>query len=210
MNGAEPAKTNKYRQARWSNPIMPAGKDPDSLGDAPGESLLGDEIAFPPLPEELEYLLEPAIRYGRKYQFFGDAQRFAEKAEESELEALAAIAERARLSSDYQRFSEWWYEVDEIQERIVDERYPYTVHVPPERRQELLGLINEAADRPEVAERLRERRLRSFIEAEDYSDLAKRRAEMRMRLIGEINNKVHDMDIHFLFGVMVACEMDFG
>lgn len=188
---------------------MRAGDDPDSLGDTPGDSLLGDDIAFPPLPEELEYLLEPGIHYGRKYKFDDAVQWFVENAEESDFEALAALAERARLSGDYRRFSEWWYEVNGVHERIVDERYPYTVHVPPERRPQLLRLINEAGDRPEVAARLRERRLRSFIEAEDDSELVQRRREMRMRLIGEINDKVHHMDIHFLFGLMDACDMEF-
>ena len=188
---------------------MNTRENPGSPGEGPRDHLCGGEIAFPPLPEELDYLLEPGIHYGRKYQFYEDAQSFAENAEESELEALAAIAERARLSGDYRRFSEWWYEVRDVQERIVDEHYPYTVHVPPERRPQLLRLINEAEDRPEVAERLRERRLRSFIEAEDESDLAERRRKMRMRLVGEIDDKVHHMDIHFLFGLMDACDMEF-
>jgi hypothetical protein len=50
--------------------------------------------------------------------------------------------------------------------------------------------------------------LRSIIEAEDDSDVVQRRREMRMRLIDEINDKVHHMDIHFLFGVMDACGME--
>ena len=183
------------------NPGSPGGGSPDHL--------CGDEIAFPPLPEELEYLLEPGIHYGRKYQFDDAVQWFVDNAEESDFDALAALAERARLAGDYRRFQEWWYEVDEVLERIVDEHYPYTVQVPPERRPQLLRLINEAGDRPEVAERLREKRLRSSIEAEDESDLAERRRKMRMRLIGEINDKVHHMDIHFLFGLMDACDMDF-
>jgi hypothetical protein len=188
---------------------MNAHENPGSPGEGPRDDLLGDEIAFPPLPEELEYLLEPGIDYGRKYRFDDAVQWFVENAEESHFDALAAVAERARLSDDYRRFQEWWYEIDEVLERIVDDRYPYTVLVPPERRPQLLRLINEAGDRPEIAERLREGRLRSFIEAEDDSDLVQRRREMRMRLIGEINDKVHHMDIHFLFGLMDACDMEF-
>lgn len=182
---------------------------PDAPINLQGGSPLRKEVAFPPLPEALEYLVEPAIHYGRKYKFDDAIQRFIENPEESDFEALAALAARARLSGDYRRFTEWWYEVDEVHERTVDERYPYTVEVPPERRPQLLRLINEAGDRPEVAARLRERRLRSFIEAEDDSDLAQRRRTMRMRLIGEINDKAHHMDIHFLFYLMDACDMEF-
>jgi hypothetical protein len=208
MNGAESAETTNTSNPQEATLFMQTGNDPDSRGYAPGNGLIGDEIALPPLHAELEYLIEPGIEFGRKYQFYEDAQSFAENGEESELETLATIGERARLSGDYRRFQEWWYEIDEVLEQIVDERYPYTVHVPPERRPKLLRLINEADDRPEVAARLRERRLRSIIEAEDDSDVVQRRREMRMRLIDEINDKVHHMDIHFLFGVMDACGME--
>jgi hypothetical protein len=50
---------------------------------------------------ELEYLVKPAIQYGRKYRFDADVQWFLENARESESENLAILAERARLSGDY-------------------------------------------------------------------------------------------------------------
>ena len=188
---------------------MEAGNTSGSVGDTPDKDSWRGELDWPSIPEELEYLVEPGIRYGRRYEFDDDVQWFVENAEESDLETLAALAERARLSGDYRRFMEWSYVVYDVSDRLVDERYPYTVEVSEKERKELLPLINEDFDRPEVAERWREKRLRGFIEAADRSELAERRREMRSRLGTEANDKVHDMDIYFLFGLMDACDMEF-
>jgi hypothetical protein len=195
---------------------MQPGDNPDSLGDRSDDDVVGDEPdsppmpdEFPPIPDELEYLVEPGIHYGRKYQFDDDVQWFLENAEESDFETLAALAERARLSGDYPRFLQWSYEVDDVWDRVVDERYPYTIDIS-ERRKELLRLINEANDPPDIAERWREKRLRQLAEANDDSDIAERRRKMRMRQLTEANDKVHHMDIYSLFGLMDACDMKFA
>lgn len=156
------------------------------------------------MPKELEYLVEPAIEYGRKYQFDDAVQWFLENAEESDFETLAALAERARLSADYPRLMEWLNEVGDVLDRIVDERYPYTIDISEQLRKELLPLIS-----PDVAERWREKGLRQLAEASDRSDLAERRSEMRSRQLTEANDRVHHMDIYFLFGLMDACDMKF-
>jgi hypothetical protein len=168
-----------------------------------------DDIEYPPLPEELEYLLEPAIRYGRQYKFDDQVQWFLENASESDIETLAALAERARLSGSYACYRQWSYEVDDAINRVVDTCYPYTVDISAERRKEFLRLINEAVDPPEIAERRREKRLRMIAEASDRSEIAKHRRDMRGRSITESNDLLHHMDIYFLFGLMDACDMEF-
>jgi hypothetical protein len=183
--------------------------DNDDPGRPSGKYLLSDEIVLPSLPKELEYLNEPGIHYGRKYEFDDDVQWFVENADESDLEVLAGLAERVRFSGDYQRFLDWSYEVDEALDRLVDERYPHVVTVASSDRPGLLRLINETAEPPEVAERRRERRLRGLVEARDTSEIAKQRREMRSSLLSAANEKVHHMDIYFLFGLMDACDMKF-
>lgn len=159
---------------------------------------------LPPIPEELEYLVEPGIQYGKKYHFDDAVQWFLENADESDFETLAALAERARLAGDYQRFLKWSEEVDDVLERIVDERYPYTIDLSEQQREEYLRLIN-----PSLAEHLREKGVRLLAETNDRSEVAERRREMRGRQLTEANDQVHHMDIYFLFGLMDACDMKF-
>jgi hypothetical protein len=183
--------------------------NPDSLGsNSRDDHVHNVELNLPLIPEELAYLVEPAIHYGRKYKFDNDIQWFLENAEESDFETLATLAERARFSGDYSRLRQWSYEVDDVLDRIVDERYPYMIDIS-ECREELLSLINEAIDPPDVAERRREKRLRQLAEASDQTPLADRRREMRMGLLTVANDRVHHMDIYFLFGLMDACNMKF-
>ncbi len=176
----------------------------DGLGDRPDDNLSAGDADFPPIPEELEYLLEPGIHYGRNYKFDDAVQWFLENAEESDFETLAALAEHARLSGDYHRFSQWWYEVDDAVERIVDERYPYTIEISKQQRKQYLRMIG-----PDLPEDRWEKAVRSTAEANDDSEIADRRREMRSRLDSEANDKVHHMDIHFLFGLMDACDFKF-
>lgn len=181
---------------------------PSINGNQSDTTLHPDEPTFPPAPEQLQYLIVPAIHYGRKYRFDDAVQWLVENVGESDLETLAALAERARLSDDYRRFLEWSNEVDDIVERIVDECYPYTIDTFKSRNA-LLQLINEADDPPGMAERCREKRLRRLAEANDTSDVAECRKEARMRLASAANDKVHDMDVYFLFALLDACDMKF-
>jgi hypothetical protein len=176
----------------------------EGLGDRPHDDLRAGDADFPPIPEELEYLIEPGIHYGRKYEFDDAVQWFLENAEESDFETLAALAERARLSGDYLRLMQWMDEVDDVLDRIVDERYPYTIHISEQQRKQFLRHIN-----PDLPERRREKALRRVAEAHDESEIADRRREMSSRLLSEANDKVHHMDIYFLFGLMDACEFKF-
>jgi len=186
------------------NNDMQAGDNCGSPGDRSDGDLGQDEPDFPPIPEELKYLVEPAIQYGRRYQFDDAVKRFLENAEESDFEIFAALAERARLSCDYPRFLQWSDEVDEVVDRIVDDRYPYTMDISEQQRKDFLRLIN-----PDMVDRFREGRLRQFLEVDDHSEVAERRRDMRARKLTEANDKVHHMDIYFLFGLMDACDMAF-
>lgn len=183
---------------------MQASDDSFGVGKWSDDDFDGYEINVSRMPDELEYLIEPAIRYGRKYQFDDAVQWFLENAEELDLETLAALAERARLSSDYPRLMQWSNEVDDVVDRIVDERYPYTIDISEQQRKDFLRLIN-----PDVAERWREKAVRDSAEAGDHSDIAEQRKEMRGRLLTEANDRVHHMDIYFLFCLMDACDMKF-
>jgi hypothetical protein len=162
------------------------------------------EPSLPPVPEELEYLLESAIRYGREYKFDDGVQRFLQNGRESDFENLAALAEHARLSEDYLRLMNWMDEVDDVVERIVDTRIPYSVVVSDERRRQYLKLVN-----PNLPANRREKCVRESAEADDPSPLAKRRSDLRDRLLIEANDIVHHMDLYFLFGLMDACDMTF-
>lgn len=182
---------------------MQAGDNPGSPGDRSHGDLGRDEPHFPPVPKDLEYLVEPAIQYG-KYQFDDDVQWFLENAEESDFETLAALAERARLSGDYPRYLQWSNEVDDVVERIVDERYPYTIDISEQQRKDFLRLFG-----PGIAEHRKEKCVRRSAEANDRSELAERRKEMRMRLDTQADDKLHGMDIYLLFGLMDACDLTF-
>lgn len=195
---------------------MQAGDNPGSADDSWGKDVVRGERElapmlheFPAIPQELEYLIEPAIHYGKKYRFDDAIQLFLKNAEELDFETLAALAERARLFSDYPRLMKWMNGIGDVLDRIVDERYPYTIDISEQQRRELLRLINEANDPPDVAERRREKRLRQLAEANDRSDIAACRRKMSMQLLEEANEKIHHMDIYFLFGLMDACNMTF-
>jgi hypothetical protein len=56
------------------------------------------------LPEELEYLAEPAAKYG-KHQFENQMDHFLENATEAEIEEIAVLAERVRF--DWDRIQRW-------------------------------------------------------------------------------------------------------
>jgi hypothetical protein len=177
--------------------------------DKSDKDAVSGECAFPPIPRALEYLIEPAIRYGRKYPFDADVEWFLANSGESAFKTLATLAERARISGDYAHLTRWLHDVGDAVECIVDKCYPYTIDISERRREELLRLINEADDPPGMAERWRETRLRRSAEANDRSEIAECRKEMRMRLLSEANDQMHHMDIYFLFGLMDACDLKF-
>lgn len=109
------------------------------------------EPDLPPMPPELEYLLEPGIHYGRKYQFDDAMQRFLENAEESEFETLASLAERARLGGDYRRLLEWWRDINDVSDYILEKRYPKAIaaqqpEIAKERDEFELGQLGEVND----------------------------------------------------------------
>ena len=183
---------------------MHVDDNPGSPGDKSDCDLGHDEPVIPPIPEELEYLIDPAIEYGRKYQFDDAVQWFLENAEESAFETLAAIAERARIYGHYARFLQWADEVDDVCDRIVDERYPHTIDISEQEQKEFSEWIN-----PDIPERRWEKLLRQTVETNDRSDIAKQRREMRTRLTTEADDSVHHMDVYFLFGLMDACDMKF-
>ena len=70
---------------------------------------------FSQLPDELQYLAEPADKYGR-FQFDADIVKFLESASESDIETLTRIAERYE-----------WNQHDVKFQAFLD-RYPITDH----------------------------------------------------------------------------------
>jgi len=142
---------------------MHPGDSPDTLGNGSDDNVVRNEPEFPPIPKELEYLIEPGTYYGRKYRFDNDVQWFIENADESDFETLAALAERARLSGDYVRLMEWMDEVRDVVERMVDERYPYRLVISEQQRKEFLRLMN-----PDMPERQREKCVRQSAEANEF------------------------------------------
>lgn len=52
------------------------------------------------LPDDLRYLIAPALKYGR-YQFDADIFKFLDRATGTEMEELAAVAERVLLNDHY-------------------------------------------------------------------------------------------------------------
>jgi hypothetical protein len=76
------------------------------------------------LPEDLCYLMEPGIRYGKAYQCDHQIQWFIENGDESDFETLAVLAEHIRLQNDYTRFMQWWQKLARAIEQAVDKRFP--------------------------------------------------------------------------------------
>ena len=120
-----------------------------------------DTLEYPAMPVELEYLIEPGIRYGRAYHFDNDVDWFLENAEESDFDHLATLAERARLAGDYPRLIQWMREISNVSERKIE------LH---------------------------------FLESNlSGSDLSKAKIKFELQKLGEVNDKLHDMDIYFLW-----------
>lgn len=115
---------------------------------------------------------------------------------------LLAVGSRRpgrRDEGDCGRYDDWYGEVLDAVERIVDERYPYQHVAQPSDESIVLG--------PHIPERSREQRLRLFADEDDSSELAERRRGLRQALREKAHEQVHDMDIYFLFGLMDACDM---
>ena len=74
-----------------------------------------DMEIFSKLPDELQYLAEPADKYGR-YQFGADIDEFLESASESDIETLTRIAERYELNQH------------DVEFQAFLDRYPITDH----------------------------------------------------------------------------------
>ena len=95
-------------------------------------------------------------------------------------------------------------DVGNVLDRVVDERYPYTIDISERQRKDFLRLVN-----PSVEEHARVKGVRQLVESNDSSELANRRREMSGRLLAEANDTVHHMDIYFLFCLMDACDLGF-
>ena len=69
------------------------------------------------LPDELAYLVGPAVKYG-VHQFDGDVDRFLDHATDDEISELAGIAEKVRLDNHYEPVCNWLdrFEIDEYEE----------------------------------------------------------------------------------------------
>jgi hypothetical protein len=88
------------------------------------------------LPEELEYLIEPAMKYGR-HQGLDEVNEFLRNASEDDLEELACVAERIRLNDHNELIGEFM------------DRYPMPEHTEAARLYFLLGLLEPAGVQPE-------------------------------------------------------------
>ncbi len=63
------------------------------------------------LPEDLEYLVGPALHFGEQYHDELRMLRFFEEASDLEQHELAALAERVRMNHDWPRVLQWLNEV---------------------------------------------------------------------------------------------------
>ena len=86
---------------------------------------------FEKLPPDLQYLIGPAEKFGG-YQFDDQIAEFLDRATETEMEELAAIAERFRLNGHSQEF-----------DAFLDQ-FPITDHEESARLYFLFGLIDAA------------------------------------------------------------------
>lgn len=59
------------------------------------------------MPEDLAYLVGPALHFGERYFDELRMLRFFEEASDSERDALAAVAERVRINRDWPRILRW-------------------------------------------------------------------------------------------------------
>lgn len=59
------------------------------------------------LPEDLEYLVGPALHFGERYSCELRMVHFFEEASERECDELAALAERVRMNRDWTRILQW-------------------------------------------------------------------------------------------------------
>lgn len=70
-----------------------------------------DEDPSLKLPEDLEYLVGPALHFGERYCDELRMLRFVKEASRSECDTLAALAERVRIKGDWPRILAWLNEV---------------------------------------------------------------------------------------------------
>src|SRR5688500_6049991 len=92
--------------------------------------------SFVHLPKELDYLVEPAMKYGR-YQFDDDVEFFLNNASETDLDDLAGVAERVRLNHH-----------GDLIGRFLDD-YPITDFAESANLYFLFGIIDAARVAPE-------------------------------------------------------------
>lgn len=67
-----------------------------------------DEALDDTLPDELQYLIAPALDFGGRYVDEGEMSRFSAVASTEEAERLAALAEKVRLCGDWPRIHAWF------------------------------------------------------------------------------------------------------
>jgi len=65
----------------------------------------------PPLPEDLQFLIEPAIRFAAGISSDEEIWCFLRDADKSALDELAGLAERVRLEGAYPRLMKWWQSI---------------------------------------------------------------------------------------------------
>ena len=92
--------------------------------------------SFANLPHELDYLVEPAMKYG-VHQFEGDVFSFVQNATESDMEELARVAELVRLNHH-----------EDLIGRFLDE-YPITDFAESANLYFLFGVIDAADVAPD-------------------------------------------------------------
>jgi len=64
--------------------------------------MTGNSPILEQFPDDLQYLIEPAMAYGR-YQFDDDIFAFLDRAAQEQMDELASVAERVLIQDDYPR-----------------------------------------------------------------------------------------------------------
>lgn len=70
-----------------------------------------DETPGLKLPQELEYLIGPALHFGERYPSEMQMIRFFEEASPEECDQLAALAERVRQNDDWPKVLQWFQDI---------------------------------------------------------------------------------------------------
>jgi hypothetical protein len=84
-----------------------SGDPREMMGIVPLSAARRDSVVDADLPDGLEYLVEPARRFGERYVSESQMLLFVDEASDEEIELLAALSERIRTNCDFEQIMAW-------------------------------------------------------------------------------------------------------